>query len=348
MQQDWNPPGQQDKLIAFSEPPPAGKENEVFHPWFLKQVARMLEDTAAERSMDILISRREEKKSAERICIGELYHTHNQAVLLNSMPDLSRYRSQARHLLDMVTVIELKRAGNIDDEAILQVCKYGGQLLTAQPHRKFCFVGLSDGHIIRVYEFVLKDSSRPIAIRCQTSSLGEREGQQLLAALLRNSHASLGYVPLDYLREMGVEVGNVLGRGGFSAAFEAKYMDSTCVVKVHREPAQCQLEAHILQQLRGSPCFPQLLDTRSPVTLCSPVGQVATSGNFRKKEFLDQLLDALGALHSQKLVHCDFRPHNILRQNDERPLQSPLLIDFGCCVMEGENMPLLTPTFAAE
>ena len=152
---EWSPPADANgQLIAFSSTPPNENENEQMHPWFLLQVAILLGDASAQTRIEDAVKAKafskkkaraaasEEKRAPQRVFVGSLWHTYNQAVLLKSTPDLTRYHSGTRQLLDMVALIELKCRGFIDDEAIVQACKYGARLLTVHPHRTLCFICL--------------------------------------------------------------------------------------------------------------------------------------------------------------------------------------------------------------
>lgn len=165
------------KLKAFrpSDAPSEGQEEEVMHPWFMSQVA-VLFGTAVRDGH-----------------VFSIRHTHNVPSLFHSRPDVLRYLDEGSFISpNIVCAVELKLKGNITDGGRLQACKYGTQILLAQPFRRLAYVALSDGVDMEVFRFEYANLES-INIARQHARLDTASGQKLLHALLTNPPAALGF-----------------------------------------------------------------------------------------------------------------------------------------------------------
>jgi serine/threonine-protein kinase len=146
----------------------------------------------------------------------------------------------------------------------------------------------------------------------------------------------------------------VMGWGRFSVTFlaqdESLPSHPHCVIKQLRptsseshiiETAQVlfKREAETLQQIGNHSQVPQLLDycedAQPPYfvqqyikgsTLRQEIKQSGSMGEAGVKQFLCDILPLLEFIHSQKLIHRDIKPTNIIRCQQDRKL---ILIDFG-------------------
>lgn len=154
-----------------------------------------------------------------------------------------------------------------------------------------------------------------------------------------------------------------IGKGGFGTTYLAVDMaqkNSYCVVK-QLEPASAnpdsyrtaldlfEREAKTLAKL-DHPQIPKLLDYFEEnhqfyliqdfvlgKDLEKEIKKSGTYQEFSAKQFLGQMLPVLQYIHSQKVIHRDIKPGNILREKETNKL---VLIDFGA-VKEQVNTQLM-------
>jgi serine/threonine-protein kinase len=145
-----------------------------------------------------------------------------------------------------------------------------------------------------------------------------------------------------------------LGQGGFGATFlavdEALPGQPKCVIKQLRpnttDPTVIQMarelferEAKTLGKIGNHPQIPRLLDyfadthsfylVQEYISGATLQQEVKRNGPFTEvgvKQFLSEILPLLGFVHSQKVIHRDMKPANIIRRHQDGKL---VLIDFG-------------------
>jgi serine/threonine-protein kinase len=146
----------------------------------------------------------------------------------------------------------------------------------------------------------------------------------------------------------------ILGKGGFGATFVVADLcvrnKSYCVVKQLRpsnqEPSVLKMamqlferEAQTLSKIGDHPQVPKLLDyfeenqnfylvqeyVRGP-NLHQEVKNTGPFSELGARQFLSEILPILQYVHSQRMIHRDIKPGNIIRRESDRQL---VLIDFG-------------------
>jgi serine/threonine-protein kinase len=150
------------------------------------------------------------------------------------------------------------------------------------------------------------------------------------------------------------EVLRTLGRGGFGITFLARDVvlpgEPLCVIKqlcpkmnsptaLNRARQRFQQEARILSKLGSHAQIPQLLDyfelegefylVQEYIRGCTLNRELKRTGCFSEtavKQFLREFLPLLTYVHSNRVIHRDIKPPNIIRCRDDGRL---VLIDFG-------------------
>lgn len=144
----------------------------------------------------------------------------------------------------------------------------------------------------------------------------------------------------------------LLGQGGFARTFEARDRDrlnTPCVIKqflpafhgpaaLQKATTLFQQEAHRLYQLGKHPQIPDLMayferdnslyliqDFVKGQNLFQELQQQGAFSEDKIWHLLGQLLPVLQFIHDRAVIHRDIKPHNILRDLDEKLV----LIDFG-------------------
>jgi len=145
-----------------------------------------------------------------------------------------------------------------------------------------------------------------------------------------------------------------IGQGGFGATFLARNESlpgkPSCVIKQLRPTASAPhvlemarelfaREAKTLGKIGNHPHLPQLLDYFeannefylvqeyvSGATLQQEVKQGGPFSEAGVKQFLSEIAPILQYIHSQRVIHRDIKPGNIIRRSHDRRL---VLIDFG-------------------
>ncbi|KAG9078306.1 hypothetical protein FS749_009712 [Ceratobasidium sp. UAMH 11750] len=150
------------------------------------------------------------------------------------------------------------------------------------------------------------------------------------------------------LREAGVTIrkGTKLGSGGFGVVYRATEISTGREVALKQSRVSLRVkrsllrhEAAVLQLLSGHRAIPEVyaygrvehFELLSMQLLGQSLGDtVEKNGPFSMREVLqiaDQMLSALGCMHSHGLVHRDIKPDNILLQHAGSP--NICLVDFG-------------------
>lgn len=150
------------------------------------------------------------------------------------------------------------------------------------------------------------------------------------------------------------EILKVLGRGGFGVTFLARDLalpgQPLCVIKqlcpkvndtlaLHRARQRFQQEATTLAKLGNHAQIPLLLDYFEfdgefylvqefirGYTLAREVRRSGPFSEFKVKQFLREVLPLLQYIHSNRVIHRDIKPPNLIRCKDDGRL---VLIDFG-------------------
>ena len=150
------------------------------------------------------------------------------------------------------------------------------------------------------------------------------------------------------------EVGRILGRGGFGVTFLAQDAvlpgKPLCVIKQlcprvvnpqtwQRSCKRFEQEAKILSKLGSHSQIPMLLDYFEAsgqfylvqeyvrgATIAKEIKRSGPKDEGAVKQFLQELLPILRYVHSQRVIHRDIKPHNLIRCADDGRL---VLIDFG-------------------
>ncbi|HEY9690326.1 MAG TPA: serine/threonine-protein kinase [Coleofasciculaceae cyanobacterium] len=145
-----------------------------------------------------------------------------------------------------------------------------------------------------------------------------------------------------------------LGQGGFGATFVAEDVslpgDPKCVIKQLRPAATAphafemarnlfQREAKTLGKIGNHPQIPQLLNfferdkefylVQEFVDGLTLKGEVKKNGPYSEaavRQFLSEALPILQYVHSNKVIHRDIKPDNLIRREQDKRL---VLIDFG-------------------
>ncbi len=161
---------------------------------------------------------------------------------------------------------------------------------------------------------------------------------------------------------------SVIAQGGFGKTFlavdEDKPSKSRCIIKQFYPQAQgtsnlqkaaklFAQEAERLEQLGKHPQIPELLayfiqDNQQYLVQELIEGQnlaeiLATKGAFTEiqiRDLLTQLLPVLDFIHTNKIIHRDIKPTNIIRQSDGRLV----LVDFGAAKLTKETTLMTTGT----
>jgi len=161
---------------------------------------------------------------------------------------------------------------------------------------------------------------------------------------------------------------SAIAQGGFGKTFlavdEDKPSKSRCIIKQFYPQAQgtsnlqkaaklFAQEAERLEQLGKHPQIPELLayfiqDNQQYLMQELIEGQnlaeiLATNGAFTElqiRDLLTQLLPVLDFIHTNKIIHRDIKPTNIIRQSDGRLV----LVDFGAAKLTKETTLMTTGT----
>lgn len=150
-----------------------------------------------------------------------------------------------------------------------------------------------------------------------------------------------------------------LGKGSFGEVWEAVYFGSLCIIKKIEKKTAFDKELMVSRQIDGGCKFLLKLITsfykeeenkiflylvyehtpRSRDLYQSIISKEFT--HFTEKQIINLMYDiceGLQYLHSIGFLHLDIKPENILIVEYEEGELTPVIIDYGFCISEGEEM----------
>ena len=302
------------------------------------------------------------------------FNTSNKPIFSHAQyrPDISLCEARVKEIkrviaTNIVSLGELKRDPSCFNDPIVihQLARYASRFLKETPSQFLkCFVATNLA--IRGFEFWLEEDDITMPRLTHVYDLQSSEGIDMLACFLLppkdSFHNDFGFRGLHV---EGWEIHYCLGHGACSRVFAAKSTASGgwAAIKVsHQDLSRGLLDDVRFMKTVTHSSLPTLVNTfhyhpgdnqykkivNDPyisvdAIAITPIGRRYSGKSFANfyPEYVDNLADAVKALHDKGIVHRDIRPDNIIFvESLDSFLQRAILIDLGfCCRLRDQPCP---------